>query len=68
MLEVKSGTYKHFKGFLCYVIGVAKQTETEEELVIYTHDGKIWARPKQMFLEEIEKDGYKCPRFKFIEE
>jgi len=68
MLEVKSGTYRHFKGFLCYVIGVAKHTETNEELVIYTHDGKLWARPKQMFLEEIERDEYKGPRFKLIED
>ena len=72
MEEVKPGAYKHFKGKIHIVIGVAKHSETMEELVIYLHseNGKfsLWARPKAMFLETIERDDKVMPRFKFIGE
>ena len=29
---------------------------------------KLWVRPKKMFLEEVEINGKKVPRFKFIED
>ena len=44
-------------------------TETLEELVVYRAiygDGELWARPKKMFLDNIEKDGKIIPRFKLI--
>jgi hypothetical protein len=68
MDEIKKGKYKHFKGFICEVFGVAKHSETLEELVVYTHDGTLWVRPKEMFLEKIEIDGKTISRFEFIEE
>ena len=64
---MKLGKYIHFKGFECCVIGLAKHSETKEELVVYTHDGHMWARPKQMFLENVNKDGEEVPRFRYIE-
>ncbi len=70
--KVKIGKYKHFKGGIVTVLGIAKNSENyDEELVIYTHpyEGKeqMWARPVGMFLENIEKDGYKGPRFEYLE-
>jgi hypothetical protein len=72
MEEVKPGKYQHYKGNFYQVIGIALHSETLEELVIYRalYDspefGKnaIWARPKKMFLETIEVNGKKVPRFK----
>jgi hypothetical protein len=69
--EIKLGKYKHFKGGIVTVIGVAKNSEDyNEELVIYTHpyEGheQMWARPIAMFLEDIEEGGYKGPRFEYI--
>jgi hypothetical protein len=73
MEKIKLGKYKHYKGLICEVIGVAKHSETHEELVIYTHpDGKsilqLWARPIDMFLENVEVENYKGPRFEYLGE
>ena len=55
------------------MIGVGKSSEDEtQEFVVYEHlydDGhmQLWIRPKAMFLEEVERGGYKGPRFTYIE-
>ena len=43
--------YRHFKGHIIEVIGIAKHSETLEKLVVYTHlgTGDMWARPEAMF-------------------
>ena len=61
--------YEHYKGKQYEVIGIAKHSETLEELVVYRalygeHD--LWVRPLKMFLEEVEIEGKKFPRFKHI--
>lgn len=67
-MEVKLGKYKHFKGGEYEVIGVARHSETLEEMVVYKNEkGEIWVRPLEMFLEEVELNGQKVPRFKYIE-
>ena len=59
MTRVMENTiYKHFKVGLVYVIGISKHTETMEELVIYVHNGKIWARPYDMFISEVDHNKY----------
>ena len=67
---MKLGKYKHYKGNDYEVIGVAKHSETQEELVVYKAlygEGSLWVRPKQMFLENVNIDGKEIPRFQFIE-
>lgn len=73
MSEIKLGIYQHFKGMKYRVIGVAKHSETLEDMVIYEalYDNpvaKIWVRPAKMFTEIIEKDGKKLKRFEYIGE
>jgi len=60
--------YRHYKGTKVKVLFEAKHSETQESLVIYIHleDGVIWARPKEMFLENITKDGKEIERFQKI--
>lgn len=70
MLEIKLGIYQHFKGHKYKVLGLAKHSESLEDLVVYQAlDGnkQIWTRPFSMFFEEVEVDGKKIPRFKFLE-
>ena len=65
---IKLGKYKHYKGIDCEIIGVAKHSETLEEMVVYheLRDGGLWVRPLTMFLEDVEVDGKKVPRFEYI--
>lgn len=55
---VVGGIYRHFKGTFHKVICVAKHSETEELLVVYTHGDDIWARPISMFLSLVDKEKY----------
>lgn len=69
--KVRIGKYKHFKGGDYEVIGVAKHSETGEELVVYKalyDEGSLWTRPVNMFIEKVEVDGRMVPRFELKEE
>ncbi len=70
MAELKPGRYRHFKGKEYKVLGLAKHSETLDEFVVYAHldDQGMWVRPKEMFLENVERDGKIMPRFEYIGE
>ena len=66
---MKKGKYRHFKGGEYEVHGVARHSETGEQLVVYTPlygDGGLWVRPLAMFQESVVRDGQELPRFQFI--
>jgi hypothetical protein len=68
---IRPGRYRHYKGQEYTVLGVARHSETEEELVVYRQeygDHSLWVRPLGMFLETVEVDGEERPRFRFIGE
>ena len=72
---MKLGKYQYYKGKFYQVIGIARYSETLEELVVYQAlynsaefgNQALWVRPKKMFLEEVEVNGKNVPRFRFIE-
>ena len=71
MEELKLGKYRHFKGNEYEVIGIAKDSETLKEMVVYRAlygEKELWIRDKQMFLETIERDGKLIKRFTYIGE
>lgn len=70
-MELKLGKYKHFKGNEYEVIGIAKDSETLEEMVVYKAlygEGQTWVRPLKMFTEVIEREGKQIQRFEFVGE
>jgi hypothetical protein len=69
MSTVQPGRYQHYKGQFYTVLGVARHSETEEELVVYRQEyGEfgLWVRPKQMFIESVEVSGQRVPRFLYL--
>jgi hypothetical protein len=69
MPPLAPGRYRHYKGNHYTVLGVARHSETEEELVVYRQeygDRSLWVRPLAMFLEEVKIDGQSVPRFTYV--
>lgn len=67
---LKPGRYRHFKGGEYELIGVAKHSETLEPMVVYRAlygEGGLWVRPAAMWTEQVERGGYKGPRFICLE-
>ena len=53
--------YRHFKGSIYIVDGIAVHSETAEPLVIYHEEhelNRMWARPLSMFLSPVDKKKY----------
>ena len=70
-MDIKPGKYRHFKGNLYEVLGVARHSETMEPMVgyraLYGEHG-LWGRPADMWTETVDRDGYHGPRFQYVEE
>ena len=70
---LKPGKYQHYKGKRYEVIGIAKHSETMEELVVYKalyqpEGENLWVRPLKMFTENILVDGKSIQRFNYVHE
>ncbi|ABQ24478.1 DUF1653 domain-containing protein [Geotalea uraniireducens] len=60
------GRYRHYKGGNYQVIGTARHSETDEQLVVYRclyDNDSLWVRPLAMFLEIVLVEGREVPRF-----
>lgn len=69
MDNIKLGKYRHFKGNLYEVIGIANHSETLEEMVVYRAlygEGGLWVRPASMFCDTVSRDGKELKRFEFL--
>ena len=63
---VEPGRYRHFKGPEYEVLSVGRHTETDELVVVYASvddPHTIWVRPLSMFLDEVEVNETRLPRF-----
>lgn len=70
MADIKIGRYRHFKGNEYEVVGIARHSETMEDMVVYRAlygDGGLWVRPAAMWAETVERDGYVGSRFTLVE-
>jgi hypothetical protein len=74
--KIKLGKYQHYKGKYYDVIGLAYDSETLEEKVVYQAlynskelgNNPIFVRPYEEFFENVIIDNKNIPRFKFIGE
>ncbi len=77
--DFKPGIYKHYKHTVespryYQVLGVARNTETDELYALYLplyvipeHRGVRWqVRPLKMFLEVVVHKGQELPRFEYV--
>lgn len=74
MNQIKTGTYRHFKGNEYRVTGTVKHSETEDVLVLYhplygsaENQAQLWVRPLDMFTGMKEVDGELIKRFEWID-
>ena len=70
MQEIKLGRYSHYKGREYEVIGIAKNSETLEDMVVYRalySSGELWVRSADMFQETVTVNGQTVKRFSYID-
>jgi hypothetical protein len=63
---ITPGKYKHFKGKEYEVIGIARNSETLEPMVVYRAlygNYGIWVRPVDMWYDEVMRGGFTYQRF-----
>lgn len=59
--KIEAGVYRHFKGNYYEVLCIAQHTETNEQIVVYKAlygDGKVYARPLEMFASKVDREKY----------
>ncbi|MGH8175071.1 MAG: DUF1653 domain-containing protein [Steroidobacter sp.] len=69
MSDIKPGRYRHFKGQEYEVIGIARDSETMQKVVVYRAlygERGLWVRSAEMFSGVVERDGMTVPRFELI--
>ncbi len=67
-MDWKLGLYKHYKGKIYEVVGIAKHSETLEDMVVYKatyqpEGENLWVRPLSMFMETVVVEGMELKRF-----
>lgn len=65
---IKNGLYRHYKGGMYFVMGIAEHSETREQLVVYQAlygERGLWVRPLAMFMDTVEVGGETINRFEF---
>jgi hypothetical protein len=69
-MQLTIGRYRHYKGNEYQVIGVARHSEDDSQLVVYRPlygEQGLWVRPLPMFKEKVSIEGKLIPRFALIE-
>ncbi len=70
--EIQAGIYQHYKGKKYFVLGLSRNTETNEVCVVYrplyeTDWPQLVHRNMEMFCENVKIDGAEVPRFLLLD-
>ena len=69
--RIPMGTYRHFKGNLYRVIGIAFDCDDLHEVVVYKAlygEGRMWVRDAEEFDGYVFRDGKRIKRFELCED
>lgn len=71
--RIVPGIYEHYKGKKYFVLGLSRNTETNEVCVVYrplydTDWPQLVHRKAEMFFEEVTVEGKRMPRFRLLEQ
>ena len=67
--RVLPGRYRHFKGGIYIVLGVARHVDSPQEFVVYRSmegEGSLFVRSTDDFRNVVELHGERCPRFEYL--
>lgn len=67
--QITPGRYRHYKGNDYEVIGIARDSETEEPFVVYRclyGDYSLWIRPLSGFVDTVTVNDTEMPRFRAV--
>ena len=65
-LRIMAEYYRHFKGKVYRLVSIAKDSETENKIVVYQAmygNGDIWVRPFDEFFGKVDRVGMVRDRF-----
>jgi|GEM_PF-1035972 len=70
--RIVPGIYEHYKGKKYFVLGLSRNTETNEVCVVYrplyeTDWPQLVHRNAEMFFEEVTVEGKRMPRFRLLD-
>lgn len=70
-MEYTMKYFRHYKGMPYMYKGIAKHSETLEDMVVYeakyeNAQSKLWVRPKKMFFEQVQSLGEMKARFEQV--
>ncbi|NOT20691.1 MAG: DUF1653 domain-containing protein [Sideroxydans sp.] len=57
--------YQHYKGGVYEIVceAILESDPTVTMMIYRSHNGSIWARPKEVFFEMVQVEGKEVPRF-----
>lgn len=65
-MSTTPGLYRHYKGGLYRLVGIARHSESLEDMVVYQAlygEHGLWVRPLGMWEEQVTVNGVAQPRF-----
>lgn len=71
LTQITPGVYEHYKGKKYFVLGLSRNTETQEVCVVYrplyeTDWAQLFHRNVEMFFENVMVDNRPIPRFRLV--
>jgi hypothetical protein len=66
---ITAGRYRHYKGKVYKVIGIAKNADTLEEMVVFRaveDERQLWCQPLGEFRGKVRHEGAMVPAFEYL--